>query len=66
VLNYWAALLGIHPSGLTHRQRADAICYSVMSLPFQFIPLLVTLAQKRDERRRIARLRRALELPYAD
>ncbi len=66
VLNYWAALLGIHPSGLTPRQRAGAIGCSLMSLPFQFIPLFVTLAQKRGEGRRIARLQRELQLPYLD
>jgi predicted metal-dependent phosphoesterase TrpH len=66
VLNYWAALLGVHPSGLTRRQRASAIGYSLMSLPFQFIPLLVTLAHQRGEGRRIARLQRELQLPYVD
>jgi predicted metal-dependent phosphoesterase TrpH len=66
VLNYWAALLGIHPSGLTRAQRVGGVGWSLMSLPFQFIPLLVTLAQKRDERRRIARLQRELQLPHLD
>ncbi len=63
VFNYWAALLGLYPAGLTAGQRARAITYSLLSLPFQFLPLVVTLAQKRDERRRIERLQRELGLP---
>lgn len=66
VLNYWGALLGMRPSGLTPWQRAGAIGCSLMSLPFQFIPLLVTLAQKRAERRRTAEWRRQLQWPRLD
>ncbi len=66
VFNYWAALLGVHPAGLTPHERVRAIAYSIVSLPFQFMPLLVTMAQKRDERRRMARLQRDLGLPYLD
>jgi predicted metal-dependent phosphoesterase TrpH len=66
VFNYWGALLGLQPSGLTAGQRAAAIGCSLLSLPFQFIPMLVTLAQKRGERQRVARCRRELEAAYAD
>ena len=58
ILNYWGALLGMAPSGLTPAQRARAIGLSLLSLPFQFSPILVSLAQKRGERRRVARWRR--------
>jgi len=63
VFNYWAGLLGLRPSGLTPAQRASAVGCSLMSLPFQFIPFLVTLLQKRDERRRVARWQRDLQVP---
>lgn len=63
VLNYWSALLGMRPSGLTRRERANAVGCSLVSLPFQFIPLVVTLVQKRRERSRIARFHRELLLP---
>ena len=62
ILNYWGALLGLAPSGLTPAQRARAIVLSLMSLPFQFSPILVSLLQKRGEGRRVARWRRALQL----
>jgi hypothetical protein len=39
-----------------------AIGCSLVSLPFQFIPLVVTLVQKRRERSRIARFHRELLL----
>jgi predicted metal-dependent phosphoesterase TrpH len=61
VFNYWAGLVGLHPSGLTPAQRAGAVGCSLVSLPFQFIPFLVTLLQKRGERRRVARWRRELQ-----
>lgn len=62
ILNYWGALLGMGPSGLTPAQRARAIALSLLSLPFQFSPILVSLAQKRAEGRRVARWRRELQL----
>ncbi len=62
ILNYWAALLGIGSSGLTPVQRARGIAGSILSLPFQFSPILVSLAQKRAERRRVERWRRELQM----
>ena len=62
ILNYWGALLGLAPSGLTPAERARAIALSLMSLPFQFSPILVSLLQKRGEGRRVARWRRELQL----
>jgi predicted metal-dependent phosphoesterase TrpH len=60
VFNYWGSLIGLHPSGLTPAQRVRAIGFSLLSLPFQFIPMIVTLEQKRSERRRVAVWRRQL------
>ena len=60
VFNYWGALLGLRPSGLLPAQRVRAIAFSLLSLPFQFIPIVVTLEQKRAERRRVAGWRRQL------
>ena len=61
VFNYWGALLGLRPSGLSPAQRAGAIGSSLLSLPFQFIPIIVTLEQKRAERDRMAEWRRQLQ-----
>jgi predicted metal-dependent phosphoesterase TrpH len=61
VFNYWGALLGLRPSGLTPAERAGAIGSSLLSLPFQFIPILVTLEQKRAELRRVAGWQRQLQ-----
>jgi hypothetical protein len=43
-------------------QRARGIAGSLLSLPFQFSPILVSLAQKRAERRRVERWRRELQM----
>ena len=61
VFNYWGALMGVRPSGLTPTQRAGAIGSSLLSLPFQFIPIIVTLEQKRAERGRVAEWRRQMQ-----
>jgi predicted metal-dependent phosphoesterase TrpH len=58
ICQYWGSLVGLRPSGLTAGQRAQGIVGSVLSLPFQFSPLIVTAVQKRGERRRVARWRR--------
>jgi predicted metal-dependent phosphoesterase TrpH len=60
VFNYWGGLVGIRRSGLTASQRVSGIACSVVSLPFQLTPLLVSLVQKRRERRRVARFMREL------
>jgi hypothetical protein len=60
VFNYWGGLLGLRRSGLTASQRLTGAALSVLSLPFQLTPLIVSLAQKQGERRRVARLAREL------
>jgi hypothetical protein len=60
VFNYWGGLLGLRRSGLTASQRLTGAALSVLALPFQLTPLIVSLAQKQGERRRVARFAREL------
>ena len=60
VFNYWGGLLGVRRSGLTASQRLTGVALSVLSLPFQLTPLIVSLAQKQGERRRVVRFAREL------
>jgi predicted metal-dependent phosphoesterase TrpH len=60
VFNYWGGLIGLRRSGLTASQRLTGAAISVLSLPFQLTPLIVSLAQKQSERRRVARVAREL------
>jgi predicted metal-dependent phosphoesterase TrpH len=60
MLNYYASLLGFRRNGLTRFERVRGAALSVASLPFQFVPLVVSLAQKGGEDRRIARWREEL------
>jgi hypothetical protein len=62
MVNYWAALIGFGSSGLTPAERARGIVGSLLLMPFQFTPMLVSIAQKRAERRRVAQWRRELRL----
>jgi hypothetical protein len=62
MVNYWAALIGFGSSGLTPAERARGIVGSLLLMPFQFTPMLVSIAQKRAERRRVAQWRRELGL----
>lgn len=57
VLNYWASLLGLRCSGLTPAERVRGMSLSLASIPFQFVPLVVSLAQKTGEDRRVAQWR---------
>ena len=60
VFNYWGGLIGVRRSGLTAQQRLAGAAISILSLPFQLAPLIVSLAQKQGERRRVARFAREL------
>jgi hypothetical protein len=57
MFNYWGSLLGLRCNGLTPVQRVQGMALSVASLPIQFVPLVVSLAQKGGEDRRVARWR---------
>jgi predicted metal-dependent phosphoesterase TrpH len=60
VFNYWGSLIGLRRSGLTASQRLTGTAISILSLPFQLTPFIVSLAQKQRERRRVARFAREL------
>jgi predicted metal-dependent phosphoesterase TrpH len=60
VFNYWGGLIGLRRCGLTASQRLTGAAISILSLPFQLTPLIVSLAQKQSERRRVARFAREL------
>jgi predicted metal-dependent phosphoesterase TrpH len=60
VFNYWGGLIGVRRSGLSASRRLSGAAISLLSLPFQFVPLVVSLAQKQAERRRVAACARAL------
>jgi predicted metal-dependent phosphoesterase TrpH len=60
VFNYWGGLVGLRRSGLTASQRLTGAAISILSLPFQLTPLIVSLAQKQGERRRVGRFVREL------
>jgi predicted metal-dependent phosphoesterase TrpH len=62
MVKYWLSLVGFGTSGLTPAERARAIVGSIVLMPIQFSPMLVSIAQKRAERRRVAQWRRALGL----
>lgn len=62
MLNYWRALVGFGSSGLTPAERARGIVGSILLMPIQFSPMLISIAQKRAERRRVAQWRQALDL----
>jgi predicted metal-dependent phosphoesterase TrpH len=66
VSNYWGSLVGLRPSGLGAWQRAQGIVLSLLSLPVQFSPLVVTALQKRGERRRVAHWAREWRRPGGD
>jgi len=58
---YMASLAGIGRSDHAPLARVACAAFSVASLPFQFIPLLVAIVTKTRERRQVIRLTEALE-----
>jgi predicted metal-dependent phosphoesterase TrpH len=61
VFRYWASLVGLERQDLTWPRRALGLGFSAISLPAEFVPLLVAALQKRAERERIARCRHEWE-----
>jgi hypothetical protein len=57
IVSYWLGLVGLRPSGLSGFQRAQGIALSLLLMPFQFTPLVVTATLRRGERRRVERWR---------
>jgi predicted metal-dependent phosphoesterase TrpH len=58
IFNYWGSLLGLRGKKLELAERLSGIGYSLLSIPFQAAPIVVAVAQKRDESVRVARWRR--------
>lgn len=50
---YVASLAGKGRQDLSWGRRAPALLFSAVSLPFEFVPLVIAIAQKADEARRI-------------
>jgi predicted metal-dependent phosphoesterase TrpH len=54
---YWASLVGVGRQELSWRRRAIGLGFSAISMPAEFIPALIAVIGKQDERRRIDRFR---------
>jgi len=65
VARYWASLLGAGRQELSWGRRAIGLGFSAASMPFEFIPAVVALADKRRERRRIEALAREWAAAHA-
>ena len=63
VARYVAALAGFGPQDVRSWRRAGCLAFSVVSLPFQFSPLLVAKARKSAERRIVREVSTALDAP---
>jgi predicted metal-dependent phosphoesterase TrpH len=55
IADYWLSLIGVKRHELTMPRRAFGLAFSVVSAPFEFIPLLVASMQKSGESRRVQR-----------
>jgi predicted metal-dependent phosphoesterase TrpH len=55
ILNYWAGLVGLGRHDCLPNERARGVVMSVMSVPFMFVPMAVSLAQKSGESKRVRR-----------
>lgn len=55
---YWASLVGIGRQDLQWGRRAIGLGFSALSMPAEFIPALIAIRAKADERRRIDVFRR--------
>jgi predicted metal-dependent phosphoesterase TrpH len=56
VFKYMASLVGVGPRDHGGLERLGCVSFSTLSLPFQFIPLLVAVIAKMRERRAVARV----------
>jgi hypothetical protein len=60
IAQYWAGLLGLQRHDLSAARRLFGLAFSLVSLPFQFIPGAIAINQKLGEDRRVERYRRQL------
>ena len=73
VVRYWASLLGIGRQDLSWRRRCFGLAFSALSMPCEFVPLLVATLDKRAEARKVqgysrewsSRLSQTVEVPEA-
>jgi predicted metal-dependent phosphoesterase TrpH len=54
---YWASLVGVGRQEMTWQRRAIGLAFSSISMPVEFIPAIIAVINKRDERQRIDRFR---------
>jgi hypothetical protein len=62
VARYVASLAGVRPCDLRAAHRAACLAFSAVSLPAQFMPLVVSAARKSAERRTVDRVSAELEV----
>jgi hypothetical protein len=55
---YWASLVGVGRQEQSWRRRAVGLAFSTISMPAEFMPALVAVIDKEQERRRITAYRR--------
>lgn len=60
IARYWLSLVGAHTPGLEVPRRAFGIAFSLVSMPFEFTPLLVSWLAKRRESAVVAAVEREL------
>ncbi len=60
IADYWLSLVGLKRHELSMSRRAFGLAFSVVSAPFEFIPLLVASMQKSGESRRVRQCAEAL------
>jgi predicted metal-dependent phosphoesterase TrpH len=53
IAQYWLSLVGLQRGDISAPRRALGLSFSVVSAPFEFIPLMIAAIQKRGESRRV-------------
>jgi predicted metal-dependent phosphoesterase TrpH len=53
IAQYWLSLIGLQRGEFSVPRRALGLSFSVVSAPFEFIPLMIAAIQKRGESRRV-------------
>jgi hypothetical protein len=61
ISDYWLSLIGLRRQELSVPRRAFGLGFSIVSAPFEFIPLLVATIAKSGESRRVARYAKMLQ-----
>jgi predicted metal-dependent phosphoesterase TrpH len=60
IAQYWLSLIGLQRGQFSLPRRALGLSFSVVSAPFEFIPLMIAAIQKRGESRRVRDFERVL------